>query len=289
MHDFTPIMKIFVSSACSPKRNLQENLTFFKGKGYNWVELTGGITYTPSINNDILELKEELGIDIQLHNYSPPVKDDFVLNLASLDQHTFARSSNHVNASLKLAQQKSLGKYAVHAGFYIPIHANELGKTIKKRSLYDKERSFNQFVEQVRGLYAQYGDRLYIENNVVSAANFSSYGENPFMLTCSEEYFELKAEIPDLKILLDFAHLKVSCNTLGLSFERECELLADETDYLHISDNDGLVDTNQGLNRDTLLYDFLSQMNMRGRTITLEVYSGSEDLKRSYDLIERLA
>ncbi len=281
-------MRIYISSACIPERDLAKNLHHFKSLGYNYIELTGGINFEHKIFEQIEYLEKSFSTNIQLHNYSPPPERSFVLNLASLNEETFNRSFNHVKSSIEFTKKARFRKYAVHAGFYIPIQSNELGKLIKKRELYNKGECKDKFVNAINELYKIESEALYIENNVVSGANFQEYGENPFMLTCAEEYFELKERIPRLKLLLDLAHLKVSCNSLGLSFKDEVFKLINETDYIHISDNDGLADTNQGLVEGSEMYDILRTLDLSAKTITLEVYSGIDDLERTYQLISKL-
>lgn len=281
-------MSIYISSACITESDLGKNLSELSRMGYPHVELTGGIAYLEEVSPEIQKFLATPGHKFQFHNYSPPPRQGFVLNLSSLDPETFDRSLEHARKTLELTKAMRLEKYAVHAGFFIPIEMNELGKTIKKRALYDKTEAYKKFVSTVNTLYEQEPERLYIENNVVSAANFKEYGENPFMLTCAQEYFELKAAVPGLKLLLDLAHLKVSCHTLGLNFEEEARTLCELTDYIHISDNNGLADSNQGVQPDSDMHRLLRQLPLSGKTITLEVYSGIEDLDTTYQLIKEL-
>ena len=51
------------------------------------------------------------------------------------------------------------------------------------------------------------------------------------MLTSFSEYMKLKKQL-DFFLILDVAHLKVSCNTLGLDFRNELVLLLKETDFI---------------------------------------------------------
>lgn len=88
--------------------------------------------------------------------------------------------------------------------------------------------------------------------------------------------------------LLDVAHLKVSCNTLGLDFETELRIFEKITDYIHISDNNGLADTNSVLKESSELYKQLSQFDFSNKTITLEIYDGIEELRTSYKVVEKL-
>jgi sugar phosphate isomerase/epimerase len=48
----------------------------------------------------------------------------------------------------------------------------------------------------------------------------------------------------NLKILLDTAHLKVSCNTLNLNLVSEIEKLLPFIGAIHHSDNNGYIDNN---------------------------------------------
>lgn len=281
-------MHLYFSSSCIKERSLYRNLAHWKSLGIHNVELTGGLIYDVNNLNWIKEFSEQKEMQIQLHNYSPPVKKDFVLNLASLTNKTYDLSFEHVESTLKVVNNQNLGKYAVHAGFYIPILENELGKRIKKRSLYDRKQCMTQFVNSMNKLYQVGGEDLYVENNVLSKANYSEYGENPFMFTNLDEYLELKSMIPDLKILVDLAHLKVSCQTLGLNFEKQAHALLQFTDYIHISDNDGTADTNEGLTAKSRIYAVLKETKLQGKTVTLEVYSGFDDVLRSRDLMKEL-
>lgn len=281
-------MEVFVSSACFPEKDLKKIVIRLKDLGYDSIELTGGMEFEADINAIIENIATKEGINIQLHNYSPPVENDFVLNIGSLDPVTFQQSYSHVKSTLNLVDKLRLGKYAVHAGFYIPIESNELGRVIRRRDLYDQNHSYDQFVDVLNEFYLKYPKTFYIENNVVSHENYNEFKNNPFMLTCADEYFDLKERVPQLKLLLDLAHLKVSCNTLGLSFHEEVFRLINETDYLHISDNDGLTDSNQGLVRDSEMYEILENAQLGSKTITLEVYSGEEDLRRTFRLVNHL-
>jgi sugar phosphate isomerase/epimerase len=130
---------------------------------------------------------------------------------------------------------------------------------------------------------------LYLENNVVSETNLRNFGNaDPFFLTSSEGYSELENKMK-FSLLLDLAHLKVSCNSLRKDFKSEFTALANLTDYIHVSDNDGRSDTNGPFEKNSEMYKLLSACRNKGKTFTLEVYSGKKDLKRSYENLSELA
>jgi len=107
------------------------------------------------------------------------------------------------------------------------------------------------------------------------------------MLTCFSDYLELKKEI-DFNLLLDVAHLKVSCQSLNLDFKKELQLFSELTDYIHISDNNGKHDSNDALAEKTSLFEQLKQINFSNKTVTLEVYSDLKKIKSSYLLVKKL-
>mgnify|MGYP000386139580 CR=1 FL=1 len=129
---------------------------------------------------------------------------------------------------------------------------------------------------------------LFIENNVYSDSNYQNFdGKNIFMLTNFEDYLELKDKI-DFYFLLDVAHLKVSCKTLGLEFLPQLESLFSKTDYIHVSDNDNLHDSNDSISLKSSFLDTFKTHNSDLKTYTLEVYSSIEEIKDSYNLLTRI-
>ena len=108
---------------------------------------------------------------------------------------------------------------------------------------------------------------LYIENNVFSKTNAMTYkNKNPFMMTNYNDYKTLKKKI-DFNLLLDVAHLKVSVNTLKLNFEEEFTNMIRECKYFHISDNDGLHDTNNELTESSNLFTILKKSDIKDKIV----------------------
>ena len=99
------------------------------------------------------------------------------------------------------------------------------------------------------------GIRLYVENNVISGANYQNYnGRDFFLLTHSEEYFKLREKYK-FDLLLDFGHLQVSAH-IWFDIENEFQKLAKSSNYWHISDNSLKADENMGINKRGILSSF---------------------------------
>ena len=118
-------MSVYISTGGFKKLDFLETARLFKESGINNIELSGG-AHTGDVKKK-LHLVNKFA-NIQLHNYFPPPKKPFVLNLASLDEKIFKRSNKHIIDSIKLCSMLGKRYYSFHAGFLCDIKPNELGK-----------------------------------------------------------------------------------------------------------------------------------------------------------------
>jgi len=279
---------LYISTSSIKTDKIKTAVEHLIAAGFKNIELSGGTIYYEGWDNDIIDLQEKHGLNLLCHNYFPPPKHDFVLNLASLKDEVFYDSIDHIKRVIAFSEKINSPKYAFHAGFFMNPKTGHLGKSIPKLELSDKVKAIERFFEGYQIVHNLAGDlTLYIENNVLSSTNFSNYGSNPFMLTTLDEYIELQQIMP-FRILLDVAHLKVSCSTLGIDFRTQFLKLVELTDYIHISDNDGLHDQNLGFSKNSDLYKLLSDTDLRSKTITLEVYDEIDSIIECAELLEKL-
>jgi sugar phosphate isomerase/epimerase len=214
--------------------------------GIKAVELSGG-AYSRTLLEDLRALASN--IDFQIHNYFPPPIDPFVLNLGSLDPHVGERSVAHVEQALKWCGAIGGDRYSFHAGFLLDPKVDELGKRIPSRSLFDREKCIEAFVSRVTrlaGTAANAGIALMIENNVLSAKNSAEFAANPLLMCDPRECLDIMELLPgSVMQLIDVAHLKVSANSLGFDPAKMFELCGDRIAGFHLSDNNGLEDSNR--------------------------------------------
>lgn len=277
---------IYVSSSCVKASTIGEAVQQLARAGYTSIELSGGTKPYPELEEDLLRLQKEFGLSYLCHNYFPPPPRSFVINLASLNDEIAQLSLDHLRRSIALSKKLGAKKFGFHAGFLMDIPLNELGQSIAKQELFNREAAMNRFAENLRALKAEAGDvNLYIENNVVSSTNLKNYdGVNPLFVTDAAGYNEIRQRV-DVSLLLDVAHLKVSCHSLGLDLEAELNALLDQADYVHVSDNDALTDNNGRFTKDSSLWSLMRSHDLRGKTFTLEVYTGPDHLRSSYEAL----
>lgn len=279
---------IYISTACVRHNRIKNSIIELVDNGFYNIELSGGSNYYDGLEEDLLELKDKFNLNYICHNYFPPPKDNFVINLGSLDDEVFIKTYNHLEKSINLSRKLGTNKFGFHAGFYLNVPINQIGKEISKSDLFNKSQSMTKFCDAFTKLKEENSDiDLYIENNVVSYENYQNFRDNVFMLTCKGEYVDMR-KIIDYKFILDVAHLKVSCNTLNLNFENQFDFLFHKSDYIHISDNNSYSDQNKALSRDSDLYNQLKKYSFKSKTITIEVYDSMKEINKTFNLIKNL-
>jgi len=278
---------IYVSSSCVKANLIKESVSVLAKAGFRQIELSGGTEYYTDFEIDLLRLRDKYDLNYLLHNYFPPPKDHFVINLASLDRDIYARSIDHCKTAIELSKKLGGYKYAIHAGFLIDIRKEEIGSKISFTNLNNSKKALQKMKEAWEILNDTAGCKLelYLENNVYSKTNKKTFlNRNPFLFSTYEGMLTLKDQI-EFQPLLDLAHLKVSSNILGLNFKDQIEQIIPFTDYLHLSGNDGFHDQNLGIYDEKVMLAMLKKHGIKDRTITLEIYGNMVDLIKGYELI----
>ena len=175
---------IYVSSSCLKNKKITQSVQELADEGYKNIELSGGTTLYEGYVNDLLELKEKYDLRYLLHNYFPPPKEPFMLNIASLNNELFEKSIEHCLNAIKVCKVLGSKKYGVHAGFLIDFSPSEAGKKISLRKVNDRVSAIERLGQAWKEIKSAAGSQvdLYIENNVFSKTNHDTYkGNNPFL------------------------------------------------------------------------------------------------------------
>ena len=267
---------IYISTGGIKNKNASKFSEELLSYGINEIELSGGL-HSESLLDDLLILSTK--INFQIHNYFPPPEKPFVLNLGSLDPEVGMRSYNHVVKALEWCSILGSDHYSFHAGFLLDPGVHELGKKIVDRDLYDRDKSKEIFVSRVKNLHeiAKNSDiTLMIENNVLSNNNSLEFKSNPLLMCAPEECNEVLNNLPeDIKLLIDVAHLKVSANSLNFNPEKMFHMCENRIGGYHLSDNNGLSDTNHAFNSEAWFWKYI---NPSVNYISIEVYSSDLNL-----------
>ena len=267
---------IFISTGGYSKSDCYDVVVRLIDAGFESLELSGGLR-SSGLLTKLSQLREATGCCFQLHNYFPPPSTPFVLNLGSLNDEIGRKSVELATTALEWSSELQSERYAVHAGFCIDPQVHQLGANLSSASLQpaaDVVSKFRDRIFELSRVAKSLGVELLIENNVMTKRNFDVYGVNPLLMCDPESIKSTMEGISDVRILLDLAHLKVSANTLGFDLTQAHEDLKSAVGAYHISDNNGISDSNQPITHESWFLDSLAEVN----SYTLEVYNASYDL-----------
>jgi sugar phosphate isomerase/epimerase len=252
--------------------------------GINSFELSGGMHFN-DISNNLIKLSKKYSI--VLHNYFPVPLEPFVFNLASLRQDIAEKSMLHAKLAIDLSYAVGSKYYSFHAGYLLDPGSQELGNLIRLRKLNNRIDSKNIFIERVNELskYAATKNiKLMIENNVLSSENYHNFKNNAFLMVDPEETKEILEKVDkNVGLLIDVAHLKVSANSLKFSATEYLVEFRNKTWGYHISDNNGLSDTNHPVDKNSW---FWTNLNKNLDYYSLEIYNVEADcLNKQMNLV----
>ena len=273
--------KIFVSSSCIKSRSIEESVKCIAENEIKNIELSGGTHLQKNYINKLIKLKKKYNLNYLVHNYFPPPKKHFLLNIASCDSKIYSKTIKFYKNTIDLCAELKVPYFGMHAGYLIDFSIKKLNKKIPKVKLYNREKSEEKLVEGYNLLkdYSKSRVKIFLENNVLSKANLESYGTNPFFLTTYEDYVYLKKKF-NFNILLDLAHLNVSSKSLKKSYSDQIKKFKSFVKYIHISENNGYHDHNWALKKNSKITKSLNQFK-KAKYVTLEVYEEIKKVKKS--------
>ncbi len=261
-------------------------IKFLKKNKITSIELSGG-KYSKNQIKNILSLRKKL--TLRVHNYFPPQKIPFVINLASDNKKILNRSIAHIKKSIRLVKKLGSGTYSFHAGFRLDPSVKSLGKKFEKTRMISKQKAFRNFVRETLKIskYAKKNKvNIMIENNVLTKKNLKRFRSNPFLLTNYSDVKNFFRRMPkNVKLLIDVAHLKVSAKTEKNNLIKSLKIMNKYVGGYHFSDNNGYVDSNKSFKKNAW---FLPYIRKNLDYYSIEVYRQTPNkLKNQINILKK--
>jgi len=272
---------IFISSCYIKKNKISDILKNSFINNIENLEITAGTNFYQNINDDLTKYLKKKKINFRFHNYFPPPKKHFFINLASNNDKIRSASIEITKKIIDTSCRFNSKIVGIHAGFLYDI--NPTNKKPVSRNILDLNEGIKLFTKSYLKI-KKYADKkkikLYLENNVLDKYNFKFFNNKiPLLLLTYNDYLFFKKKL-NINILLDVGHLKVTCKTLKLDFEKQLLDLSNNTDYLHLSDNDGIKDSNSEIKTNSKMYKYMKKIkNFKKKNLTVEVIGLNQSLK----------
>lgn len=251
-------MDLFASTSSLWTEDIDPGVLQLFEAGFDGVELSSS-SWDPEIIQKIGQWRQ-IGL-LSIHNYFPRPQKEFVFNLASKNNAILSQSLNHAKTTVEIAHAHDMTWVSFHSGFLIDPQPEELGGVIHAREKNNRAESLESFTRHAKAIAefaASKGVRVLWENNVLSAANFNTFNSNPFLLVGPDEILAFDTHMPgNSGILLDVAHLSVSCQAMGIDRESALRKLGPIVRGLHLSEDNGRIDDGGLVKKDSWFWKHL--------------------------------
>ena len=190
---------------------------------------------------------------------------------------------------MDLCSELGINVFSIHAGMAFNPKPRDLGKYQKKRASIDFDKSRKLVIESCFEIaeYAQKkGVQLLIENNVVPDFNLSEGVNTRYHFADPYETDKLRIlfDHPNIGVLMDMGHLKVSAKTLNFEPFTLLEMVKKHVRVIHISENDGKRDQNLPISKESWFWQYIPSEQLE--YICLEIKPQSiEVLKEQMQII----
>ncbi|VVB68584.1 endonuclease 4 [uncultured archaeon] len=226
--------EIYVSTSClKGTGDLREILEVYSAHGIRNVELTGGLEYIRDLDG---LLGHYPGTNFIIHNYFPPPREPFLMNLAAQDEMVREKSLAVCKRALDLCSRFGGGLYSFHPGFRVE-GALELNFDLsgRRRVPYqDAFYSFTRSIEEISDYAMDRGVPIALEN--------LEHKNEAYMMTRPEEFVRFQEIFPEVGVLLDLGHLKIASKRFGFEAKEFLSAVKDRVLAMNIHENDGIRD-----------------------------------------------
>lgn len=239
---------IYVSTSCLRNKRIGDTVAQLAKGGFRNIELSGGTRHYSGMTEDMLSLKEKHALKYIIHNYFPPPRKAFVLNLASSDIGVYRQSAAHIYNSVILARTLNAKLYSFHPGYIVEVSPH------KKGAYFDYYSGDGQSMYYKKSLFYKRFDNLLEELHgdvPIAIENLFPFSENEDYSLFSRpdditEFLRRYADRSNIGLLLDLGHLKVTGHYMDFDSHAAAsqiiEEFSDKIFEIHISENDGTED-----------------------------------------------
>ncbi|HOW28607.1 MAG TPA: sugar phosphate isomerase/epimerase family protein [Elusimicrobiota bacterium] len=269
---------VYLSSSYRNADSITEIIDELKNHGITHIELSGESGPIDDVQTVLRNYQTSDHISFSIHNYFPPPKESFILNIASCAPQERARGIDFVKNSIRLTHSLGLTLYTIHAGYRTLLalddNKDQFVPTTRDMAGYDETmRRFAESINEICSFARPLGIRIGIENL------FPINADTNFSIMCTpvewENMFQSLGHHDNLGMLLDLGHLNLASNYLRFDKYKAIEGLfakhADKIYEIHVSQNDGEKDLHGILKKDSWILPLLRQLPVKDKIVTLEI------------------
>jgi len=204
-------------------------------EGYSDIEFSSLHPYEDNFHQ-LIEYAKEHNVHVLLHNFSPPSKDDLLINLSNPNDIIRKRVNAFIKERIDLTTEFGMDYYSFHAGFRVDyktaIH--------QYSNVLSDQEAMDFFIDELRDILDYAEERkvhIGVENHVCIREN-----KDNLILYGDKNWRRLFEEISStyLHLHLDLGHLKVTATEHGFNRDDFLRQFGGKVMAMHIHDNTGV-------------------------------------------------
>lgn len=232
-------MKYFISTLnFSPdsRERISDVIPIMVEKKIRNIEISSFHPFENNLDDKLVRYADEYDLNILLHNFSPPEKNGFLLNLCDREQIFREKTREFIIHRVKLTKSLGMDYYSFHAGFTVDYKTG----VHEYKDNMDKKKALDLFIHELGKIMDVADDEkihIGIENHVCIKENTNNlilYDSNDF------EYLFNEIQSNYLHLHLDTGHIKVTSNEQGVNKKEFIDKFSNKIYGAHIHDNTGM-------------------------------------------------
>lgn len=243
-------MRIFVSTSClKDSRDLPTVLDTYMKAGIRNIEVGSTHNHIEDVTELLNQYRNRYrDVKFVIHNYFPPPREPFVMNLAAQDENIRLRSLEVCRNAIELCSHIDAEFYSFHPGFrVVGTLGSDFGLSSTTVPYEVAFRSFTRSLEEIVSYARESGINVAVEN--------LEHKNDAYIMTRPEELTRILEIFPELFVLVDLGHLKIASRRLCFKIEEFISCVHDRVIGIHLHDNDGKSDLHlMPLNSELLKY-----------------------------------
>jgi sugar phosphate isomerase/epimerase len=227
------LLTIYVSTSClKDGRDLSRVLDIYEKWGIKSIELGSCHSYMENVEGLLSQYPDKRFL---IHNYFPPAREPFMMNLAAQDEKVRSQSIAVCKRAIGLCSRLGYPLYSFHPGFRVVGTLDENFGLSQPVVPYEVAyEAFSSSLDEVLSYAGECGIGVAVEN--------LEHKNDAYMMTQPEEFSRLKENYPEVGVLLDLGHLKIASRKLGFEIEDFVNCVKDNIVGIHLHENDGASD-----------------------------------------------
>lgn len=232
-------MNYFISTlnfSSDIRNRISDTISEMIAKDIRNIEVSSLHPYEEHIEEKLLGFVQRDQAKILLHNFAPPSRESFLINLCDSREAERKRVSDFIKERIVLTKKLNMDYFSFHAGFRV----NYQRGIHEYSSRLGHKQALTIFIEELRDLLhvaEQHKVHLGVENHVTIQENVDN------LLLYSKEDFETLFHEIDSKYLhlhLDLGHLKISSYENKFDRNEFIKRFGEKVYAMHVHDNTGI-------------------------------------------------